>query len=135
MEPKMVQGQSEFGKMLYSFVAKTGKRLAKKYGMSTSGAGGAAREDGIWLMSIAFDRHGDPICEAEARKLIISCVNDFLEAVNKDETLKPFLKNYPFTAKNLELRIFNYDKDHVLHYFLTLRTGNGIWVETKPHTR
>jgi hypothetical protein len=117
MEPKMDQGQSEHGKMLYSFVAKTGKKLAKKYGMSTSGAGGGAREDGIWLMSLAFYRYGKPLTEEEARKLIISCVDDFLEAVNHDEELKPFLKDYPFTAKNLSLTIYNYDKNQILHYF------------------
>jgi hypothetical protein len=117
MDRKMDQGLSEHGKMLYSFVAKTGNKLEKKYGMSPCGIGGGAKEDGIWLMALSFDRYGDPLTEAEARKLIINCVDDFLEAVNNDEQLKPFLKEYPFTAKNLDLTIYNYDKGQVLNYF------------------
>jgi hypothetical protein len=116
MEPKMDQGLPEDDKMLYGFINREGKSLGLKYHMRQS-AIGIGGMDKVWLMSLAFDRYGEPLTEDEARKLIISCVDDFLEAVNKDENLKPFLKNYPFTAKNLELTIFNYDKDHVLHYF------------------
>ena len=54
---------------------------------SATGLGGM---DKVWLMSLSFDRYGDPINEQEARKLIISCVDDFLEAVNKDEQLRPY---------------------------------------------
>ena len=112
----MDQGLSKDDKMLYDFINHEGKILGIKYhmGQSATGIGGM---DKVWLMSLSFNRYGDPLTEKEARKLIINCVDDFLEAVNCDERLKPFLENYPFTAKNLELAIFNYDKDHVLHYF------------------
>jgi hypothetical protein len=116
MEPKMDQDLPDDDKMLYGFINREGKRLGVKYHMrqSATGIGGM---DKVWLMSLAFDRYGEPLTENEARKLIISCVDDFLEAVNKDEELKPYLKNYPLTAKNLELTIYNYDKNQVLHYF------------------
>jgi hypothetical protein len=116
MEPKMDQGLPEDDKMLYGFINREGKSLGLKYhmGQSAIGIGGM---DKVWLISLAFDRHGEPLTENEARKLIISCVDDFLEAVNKDENLKPFLKNYPFSAKNLELTIYNYGKNQILHYF------------------
>ncbi len=117
-EPKMGQGGlSEQSKMLYGFIGKTGKKIGKKYGMSLSGNGGGAKADGIWLMSISFRRYGSPINEKEARSLLIHCVEDFLEAVNNDEQLRPFLKDYPFKAKNLELTIINFDKDQFLHTF------------------
>ena len=109
---------SEHSKVLYGTVKKIGSKLAEKYQMLPYGIGGGARKgDGIWLMDISFQRYGHPLNEEEARKLIINCVSDFLEAVNSDECLRPFLKDYPFTAKNLNLRIFNYGKDHVLYYF------------------
>ena len=57
------------------------------------------------------------LTEQEARKLIINCVDDFLEAVNNDEQLRPFLRDFPFTAKNLDLTILNFDKNQELHSF------------------
>jgi len=115
-EPEMYQGLSDDDKMLYGFINRTGKILEKKYHLrqSATGIGGM---DKVWLMCLSFDRYGEPINEQEARKLIINCVDDFLEAVNKDEQLRPFLQDFPFTAKNLELKIFNFNKDQELHYF------------------
>ncbi len=109
---KMDQGLSNDSKMLYGFVAKTGRKLEKKYKMSISGIGGGAKTDGIWLMSLSFHRYGSLLTEETARQLIIHCVNDFLEVVNQDAQLQPHLKEYPFTAKNLELAIHNYDQHH-----------------------
>ena len=51
------------------------------------------------------------LTEDEARKLIISAVDDYLESVNHDEVLRPHLRDYPFTPKNLELTIYNYEED------------------------
>ena len=110
---KMNQQLSEKSKMMYGFIEKTGKKLGEKYEMSPIGIGGGGgpKEKKIWLMSITFQRYGDPLTEQMARKLIINCVNDFLEIANNDEELKPFLQDYPFTAKNLELSVHNYDHD------------------------
>jgi uncharacterized protein YqgQ len=117
MDSTMDQGLSEQSKMLYGFIARTSKKLGKKYGMSPCGLGGGAREDGIRLMCLRFERYGDPLTEEAARRLIINCVGDFLQFTNNDGQLRPFLKDYPFTAKNLSLAIFNYDQNQVLHYF------------------
>ena len=102
---KMNQEVSEESRMLHKFIAKEGPRLGKKYSMSLVGTGGGIRE-GIWLISMSFNRYDSFLSEEEARKMIINCVNDCLEAVNHDEDLKPFLKVYPFTAKNLDLTIY-----------------------------
>ena len=108
---KMNQQLSEKSRIMYGFVEKTGKKLGEKYKMSPVGIGGGGgpKEEGIWLMSIAFQRYGDSLTEQMARRLIINCVNDFLEIVNNDKELKPFLKEYPFTANNLKISIYNYD--------------------------
>jgi hypothetical protein len=113
---KMDQGLSDEDKMLYHFINRQGKILGNKYQMRQSG-NGLGGKDKVWLMSISFDRYGSPMNEKEARILLIQCVEDFLEAVNNDEQLKPFLKDYPFTAKNLDLTIINFDKDQVIDYF------------------
>src|SRR5262249_35504559 len=66
-----------------------------------------AGEKGVWLMSLSFDRRSSPLNEEESRELIVNVVNDYLQEVNKDAALRPYLKDYPFTSKNLELSIFN----------------------------
>lgn len=115
MSREMDQGLSEDDKMLYRFINRQGKRLEQKYQMKQCAVGLGGVQ--VWLMALSFQRYGDPLTEEEARKLIINCVNDFLDAVNNDEQIRPFLKDYPFTAKNLDLKILNYSKNQILHYF------------------
>ena len=106
---KIDQEMSEEGKMMYGFVGKTGKDLGLKYGMNPDGIGGGATKEGIWLMCLSFEKRGDSLTEQQARKLITSNANDFLELINNDERLKPFLKEYPFTIKNIKLSIHSSD--------------------------
>ena len=114
----MNEGISEHGKVLFSTVAKIGRELEKKYGMASFGGGGGAGPDGIRLMSLSLNRvDRGSLNEEEARKLIIECVDDFLKAVNNNEQLRPFLRDYPFTAKNIELDIYNIDKNQELFQF------------------
>lgn len=131
------QGLDEESKRLYGFVAKEGKRIGKKYHMSQCGVGGGA-DPKIWLMSLSFQRFGSPLTEEEARKLIISCLNDYLGAVNNDESIRPYLKNYPFTSKNISLKIFNYylDRSDVYHPYIgtvTAREGKISYYTDEPN--
>lgn len=110
---------SDESKMLYSFITREGKRLGEKYNMSLCSIGGGT-DKGIWLMSFDFQRYGSLLTEKDARELIIKCLNDYLKVVNRDEKLRPFLKEYPFEAKNIEMGIFNYevDKKDVYHPYI-----------------
>ena len=102
--------KSAASQILNDFIVQTGKKLGQKYNMSQNCIGGGI-DNGIWLMCFGFQRYDSYLTEEDARKLIIDCVNDCLEAVNHDEKLRPFLKVFPFTAKNLKFTIFNYDKE------------------------
>jgi hypothetical protein len=115
-ESDMDQGLSDESKILYNFLNHTGKILATKYQMTEigSGLGGMNKVD---LMTLSFDRQGNPLQEHEARKLIIQCVEIFLQAINGEDQLRPYLQDYPFTAKNLDVSIFNSDENQVWHYF------------------
>ena len=129
MSEDMNSGLSEEDKMFYGFVNREGKLIGKKYDMLYCGVGGGgAGKGGIWLMSLSFHRYGLPLTEEEARKLIISCLDDFLTSVNKEEQIKPFLKNYPFTPENIDLGIVNYkaDRQDVYHpYISTVAARRG----------
>lgn len=60
-------------------------------------------------MSLDFQRYGcSLLTQRDARKLIINCLNDFLEEVNKNDQLRPFLKVYPFKPENIDMGIINY---------------------------
>lgn len=102
---------SEEDRIFYGFIKREGTILGKKYGMRQSSIGGGGGEDRIWLMSLSFDRNSQPLTEEESRRLIVDVVNDYLKAVNKDEILRPYLREYPFTPKNIELTIYNSDED------------------------
>jgi hypothetical protein len=123
-ESTMYQGLSEQSKMLYRFINRQGQILGKKYQMRQSGNGLGAMNK-VELMCISFDKYGAPLNEKEARSLVIHCVEDFLEAVNSDEQLRPLLKDYPFTAKNLDLGIFSFDKDQSLHIFPNIAVASN----------
>jgi hypothetical protein len=86
---------------------------------------GLAGMDKIWQIALDFERYGDPLTEEEARKLIVNCVNDFLTAVNNNQQLKPLLRDYPFTANNIDLTIFNYDKNRSLYQYPSIAIVNA----------
>ena len=61
--------------------------------------------DQIKMLGLAFDYHNSLTID-EGRKLLISSVEKFVSEVNANEDIRPFLDNYPFEAKNIEIRIF-----------------------------
>lgn len=91
-------------------IIKTGKRLEQKYNMSISAVGGATKE-GLWLLTVMFDRKGEPMTIEEGRRVIIDCIQEYLKDINNDEELRPYLKVYPFTIDNLHVAIINFAKD------------------------
>lgn len=92
-------------------IHKTGKKLGKKYNMEISVVGGGTK-DGIWLISVHFSRYGEkPLTILEARKIIVDCTKEFLEDINNDHELRPYLQAYPFTASNLQIDIFNFTEN------------------------
>jgi hypothetical protein len=101
---------SEESKIFYRFLQKEGKILGNKYQMSMSSIGGGGGGDqGFWLMDLGFQRENSLLTEEQARKLIVQVVNDFLTDVNKEVSLRPYMRDYPFTPKNVDITIFNSD--------------------------
>ena len=42
----------------------------------------------------------------KARELMVCAVQTYLNEINSSEAIRLYLANYPFTAKNVEIRIF-----------------------------
>ncbi|WP_068466627.1 hypothetical protein [Candidatus Protochlamydia phocaeensis] len=101
-------GLSKGSKLCYGLIKKSGKRIGQKYGLSPSaiGAGGVY---GLRLMILDFHRYGEPLTQEEARRLIVACAEEFLTDINSDESLRPYLLDYPFSPNNISIAIINYD--------------------------
>ncbi len=68
------------------------------------GSGGQAMNQ-IKMLAISFlYRH--PLEIAEGRELLIAAVEKFAAKINANEAIRPYLNNYPFGPKNIEIRIF-----------------------------
>jgi hypothetical protein len=96
-------------KMADSLTAQTAKKLAKEKGLVLCGTGGGMIDD-IKRMSMGFDYYKEVDLNS-ARQLLVGTVSEYLTAINNDEELRPFLHNYPFTSKNVEICIWIYKPD------------------------
>ncbi|MFT4553153.1 MAG: hypothetical protein ACI9S8_001789 [Chlamydiales bacterium] len=79
------------------------RTLKKNHGLQVIGSGGAMMDNvkKINLHYTAYKR----LSIQEARTLYIEVIEGLLEKVNTDDKLRPFLHNYPFEIKNLDISI------------------------------
>ena len=47
----------------------------------------------------------------QARELVINCSEDFLDRINQDEKIKPYLAQYPFPNNRIRMQISFYNKN------------------------
>lgn len=106
MNQNMPNGPSDDEKIIYGVINTVGKSLSAKHQMRQIGTG-LGGMDKLWLVSLVFEKRDLHMTEQEARRLIVSCVDEFIEAVNTNQKLRPLLKVYPFTAENISLMIHN----------------------------
>ena len=79
-------------------------KLAKRYNMRLIGVtGGLARR--VNVLGLSFQIRG-PLSKEQLRAIVVDCVEEFLLPINTNERLRPSLKNYPFTANEIEIKIF-----------------------------
>lgn len=64
----------------------------------------------IRMLALSFDYYKE-IDINEARELLITAATVFLNNVNMHDLIPPFLQNYPFAPKNIEIRIYIYKPD------------------------
>jgi hypothetical protein len=81
-----------------------GKKLAKKHKMDLIGVGGGMMKS-VYMIGLSFQIH-HPLNRKKGRELIVDCVEELLTAINENEEIRPFLKNYPFTTKNVQIAIY-----------------------------
>ncbi|CUI16928.1 Conserved hypothetical membrane protein [Candidatus Protochlamydia naegleriophila] len=82
-----------------------GKKLSKKHRMNLIGVGGGMMGS-VYMIGLSFQvRH--PLEREEARYLVVDCTEELLAAVNGNEAIRPYLRDFPFTTKNVRIVIFS----------------------------
>ena len=92
-----------------NFIHKFANEADKEYNLFLFGQGGAFR-DGISKFHLCFISQ-QVLDVDQARRFYLKLMDRILELINDDETLRPYMTNYPFTHHNLDLSILFYEND------------------------
>jgi hypothetical protein len=84
------------------------KRLSQRYNMRVVGMGGGLANR-VNMLGLSFQIQG-ALTKEQLRKILIDCEETFLATINENEQIRPFLKNFPFTPKEIEIEIFLVDR-------------------------
>lgn len=82
-------------------------KLKQEKGLIPCGSGGRS-VDNVEMLALSFD-YRKPLTLEEGRDLLVFSENEFINAVNAEEQIRPYLSNYPFGPKNIQIRIFVQD--------------------------
>ncbi len=96
--------ETDYEKVADAITAKVAKKIRREKNLILIGTGGGMMDD-IKMMAMSFCYYQEVDIE-DARKLLVYCVEEYLNAINASEKVRPYLHNHPFTAKNVEIRLF-----------------------------
>jgi hypothetical protein len=96
-------------KLAHEITAQTAKELKAEKNLYLVGTGGQMMDD-IQMMAMSFYYYHEVDLKT-GRELIVYAINKYLLAINTNKEIRPSLHEYPFTAKNVEIRIFIYNPD------------------------
>lgn len=100
---------SDDEKIVNQITKETAKKLKEKKNLVLIGTGGQMMDE-IEMLSMSFNYYQE-IDLNTARNLIIYAINEYLSDINNKKEIRPYLSNYPFTSKNVEIMIFVYGPD------------------------
>lgn len=95
---------TNYVKIADNITDKTAKKLKEQKRLYLVGTGGKMMGD-IQAMDMGFFFYQE-VDLKEARNLIVYVINEYLFEINNHEEIRPFLHEYPFTAKNVEIDIW-----------------------------
>lgn len=89
-------------KIVFETMNKTVEIIKKKYNMDAIGYGMNGKFEYLEISFQSFQKCTKDI----AREMVVDCVKEFQSQINSNENLKPYLKNFPFTMKNVGICIY-----------------------------
>jgi hypothetical protein len=95
--------------LINSTLAKAAKIIKEKYNIKPSGVGVAMPGGPIQEVTLCFDTKYS-YSKDQLRELLIKSMEELLNQVNKNKEIQEFLKEKPFTIKNIQIIIYNHDE-------------------------
>ncbi len=91
------------------------RNLCNRYNMSCVGSGGAMMYE-VEDLSLMFSINR-PLDRNQIRRIVVDSAELFLRSINNDQSIKKFLRKYPFTIDDICLSILmnNYDGTSMYH--------------------
>ncbi len=124
--------QPDHSDLAFAAMKSYAKHLQKNSGLRITGMGGSMMND-IERFEIWLERD-DKISLADARKLIIKLTEGFIDKINADEKIRPFLHSYPITNQNVNFHIIfkaaKTPSTHDFPYFVSLHSGK-LWYRAR----
>jgi hypothetical protein len=97
-------GKSKKERIVDEIIHNSFIKISKKTELVPCGTG-AQMMDEIKMLGLYFDCKKQ-INIDEARKLLIDAADEFLNEINSNEEVRPYLSKYPFEIKNVEICIY-----------------------------
>ncbi len=101
---------SQEERLVNSVLESTAKVIKKKYNIKPSGEGAAMPEGIIGELTLTFDTN-DKLSKEQLRKLLIECAKELVAQVKMNNSIEPFLAKTPFSIENVQIIIYNHDKE------------------------
>ena len=96
--------------LVNSTLAKAAKIIKDKYNLKPCGEGASMPGGPIQKLALCFDTKY-PYTKKQLRELIIKTAKELLNQVNENKEIQEFIKEPPFTIKNIQIIIYNHDKN------------------------
>jgi len=96
----------ESDRLAYKIAGRVVEQLKNKYDLDFNGIGQSG-ETTIKTLDLYFSLT-HLVTKEEGRDLILKCTENFLHEINDFEEIRPYLVQFPFTYKNIGIRILFY---------------------------
>jgi|GEM_PF-2624313 hypothetical protein len=132
--PVSHQKPSQASMITSEIQAKLAKKLTQKYEMSVSGDSVAMPGGIVNNLGLCFHVYR-VLKKEEIRKILVGCVEYFVNEINSNEKIRPYLEKYPFGPKNITIGLIMYTSEEGDVYDPDIEAafaaGGVIWYGTK----
>jgi len=95
----------DYVRKAHAITSQVARKIKQETGLCLIGTGGGMM-DHIRMMAMSFAHYGGVVTMEEGRELAIYCIQEYLSAINNCEEIRDHLIHYPFTPRDVEIRIF-----------------------------
>ena len=107
-QPKYYPSRGE--QLVNSTLATSAKTIKEKYNIRPCGIGVAMPGGPIQKVALCFDTKY-PLNKEQLRELLIKSAQELLNQINENQEIQEHLKELPFTIKNIQIIIYNSNRD------------------------